>query len=547
MSRGGADSPGEKDKDPGGSIGKAIAVIRCFIDGQDEWGVRELAAALSQPASSVHRLLRVLMREGLLAFDPVQQKYRVGMELYRIGSAVGHRMRFGQIAEPVMKELVDETGESVWLATFDADDPRRVVYVEERAPPQRLRQPAPIGRTCGIADDVAGLAVLAFLGEGERARSGVDEARLSELEGRLCTIRLGGYAIDVSDDPDPVVRIAAPTFDGKRRPNGAVVLAVPSHRFDRAREAQFGARVAVAADRLSHFQGAQLLGGAGAGSWHDGLEVIGGLMRPHVSGMVATPSLGGGARNLDELQDGRGAYCMTTAASLRAAYEGLPPFRQPHDRLRAVMNLSRLHLHIIVRASTGVGSFRDLRRLRLSPGLQGFSTSHLFDDLLALAGVSAASIRRAGGDVVHFDYPEARRQFEAGHIDAMIWLTGLPNALYRDLAATGDARLVPLDRPLIEAMAAQNPAYEAGALPAGMYQNQPDPVPTLGVRTVLATTVDRDPAEVRAVTQAVFERRQDLVRVSSAYGDLDATFAQGMMTVPVHSGARDHWDAIAHS
>ena len=43
-----------------------------------------------------------------------------------------------------------------------------------------------------------------------------------------------------------------------------------------------------------------------------------------------------------------------------------------------------------------------------------------------------------------------------------------------------------------------------------------------------------------------FERRQDLARVSSAYADLDATFAQGMMTVPVHSGARDYWDATAH-
>ena len=70
------------------TVSKAFAVLRCFIDGQEEWGVRELAAVIRQPTSSVHRLLKILRREGYLEFDPAVQRYRVGLELVRVASVI---------------------------------------------------------------------------------------------------------------------------------------------------------------------------------------------------------------------------------------------------------------------------------------------------------------------------------------------------------------------------------------------------------------------------------------------------------------------------
>jgi len=522
------------------SVGKTFAVLRCFVDGQEEWGVRELAAALGQPTSTVHRMLKILRREGMLEFDEAQQKYRVGLELVRIGAVVSQRTRLVSVAAPVMKDLVARTAESAWLALYEPGR-QRTIYVAEQRTPHPLHHPAPIGREAPLTGDLTGHVVLAFLPEHDRTRAAALRGSAAPSAARLAEIRLRGYAVDATDGGDAAVLIAAPILDAMRIPAGALVLAVPRHRYRIEAERELGTIVVDAASRISHFLGAQLLGGASAGSWRDGFEIIAGLMGQHVAGLVSTPSLGGGSRNLIDLREGRGAYCMTTLASLHAAYHGLSPFATPSDRLRMVMSLSRLHLHVIARPGVTAKSFRDLRRYRVSPGLIGFSTFNLFQELLGLSGITEADFRRAGGDVVHFDYPEAKRQFEAGHIDVLIWLTGTPSALIRELALARRGRMLEVEPELIEALVKRNPAFETTVLPAGTYPNQDGNVCSLSVRTVLATVLDRHSDEVYAVARSVFERRDELARVAPAYAELDLNFAMVPASIPFHEGAARYW------
>jgi TRAP transporter TAXI family solute receptor len=529
-----APGPGTR-RDETGSLGKALTVLRCFVDGQEEWGVREIAAALGQPASSVHRLLRILRREGFLQFEPGKQKYRVGIELFRIAAVLRGRLNLAEIADPVMKDLAAATGESVWLALYEADR-GRVAYVAGEASAQRLRLPVPIGRVAELGDDIAGRVVLAFVPETER------RGRISpRLKAELAETRLRGWAFE--SDQDGAILIAAPVLDAADRPIAALLLAVPRQRFREDALQTLAAKVVGAAERVSQGFGARFLGGASAGSWHDGLEIITGLMRSNVAGLVSTPSLGGGMQNLSELQSGGGAYCMTTAASLDAAYRGRAPFKGKHDKLRSVMSLSQLELHIIARRGVAARGIRDLRGLRISPGLVGFSTAFLFRELLSLAGLSEEAVRRAGGDIVYFDYPEAKRQLEAGHIDATVWLTGVPNMLYAELARAERVRLVGVEPDLIAAVVERSPAYHATEIPAGTYPGQDRSVATLAVNTVLATTARRHTNEVRAVCETVFSRREELTGVSSAYRVLDREFATSGLTVPLHDGAARYWGA----
>src|ERR1700759_885126 len=72
----------QKRSPDSGSLGKALDVLRCFIDRQEKWGVRELAEKLDMPSSTAHRLLRNLALEGYLRFDQDTRKYSVGLEMY---------------------------------------------------------------------------------------------------------------------------------------------------------------------------------------------------------------------------------------------------------------------------------------------------------------------------------------------------------------------------------------------------------------------------------------------------------------------------------
>ena len=522
------------------SLGKAVSLLRCFVDGQEEWGVRELASALRQPTSSVHRLLRILRREGWLEFDDISQKYRTGLELVRIGSVVAQRYPLRRIASRAMKSLALLASESVWLSVYEPNR-KQVVYVTEQRSAHALRHDAPIGQSANLADDLTGQLVLAHMPESEARRILGDEAYRNIRE-RLLQIRLDGFVLRDRTEEDPVVLIAAPIIDSGKTCVGALTLAIPVHRYSPEKQAELAAAVRAASDRVSHHLGAQLLGGASSGSWYDGIETIAELMQDHVTGLTATPTLGGGTRNLLELVEGRGAYCMTTWSSLKSASEGSAPFKKKHGSLRAVMNLSTLKMHVVCQKGVQIETFSDIARYRVSPGLVGFSTYHLFYETLRLAGLNEASFKERQGSIVHFDYPEAARQFEKGNIDVIFWMTATPNSLLTRLSMQG-ANVTGLDRGLIDAVLDGNDAYERAEIDAGTYHGQSRAIQTIAVRTTLATLADRPEVEVNDVVRTLFQRRDDLSRISPAYS-FDARFAAKEGPVPFHAGAHRYWNEV---
>src|ERR1700761_810600 len=113
-----------------GSLGKALEVLRCFVDRQEQWGVRELAEKLELPSSTAHRLLRNLALEGYLRFDQDTRKYSVGLEMYRIGAVLDERLRIRDIARERMSQLSHALGQPVWLALYDDSNSSMVVVAQ---------------------------------------------------------------------------------------------------------------------------------------------------------------------------------------------------------------------------------------------------------------------------------------------------------------------------------------------------------------------------------------------------------------------------------
>jgi TRAP transporter TAXI family solute receptor len=342
---------------------------------------------------------------------------------------------------------------------------------------------------------------------------------------------------------ESAVTIAAAITDARHRPIASLCAVVPLHRYDPARERWLGTQVRDAALRVSYLMGARLLGGASVGSWHDAIAVIAELLRRREPGLIVTPALGRGRRNLEDLAAGLGAYGLATAASLHDAYRGHPPYDRPLTNLRAVMNLSPLHLHIMLRPGLEVRSVADLYGLRVSPGEQDSSGGDAFSDLMRL-GNERTKRRRRRGALVHLDYPEARRQFLAGNLDALVWLTALRNPVVRELETNLEARLTGIDDALLGRMVAANPGYRRGVIPGATYPRlMGADVTTLMVPTVLVCSADRPADEVHEVTRTVFEHRAELALIASVYRRLDASFALDGLTAPLHPGAQRYWQA----
>src|SRR5690606_13447819 len=111
--------------------------------------------------------------------------------------------KFGQIAMPQLKELVERLGETSNLATIDGD---RVVYISQAPSPHAMRMFTEVGRRAHLHSTSVGKAILANMDDAqvreivgrtgmpantERTITGVD-ALLADLS----ATRERGYAID---------------------------------------------------------------------------------------------------------------------------------------------------------------------------------------------------------------------------------------------------------------------------------------------------------------------------------------------------------------
>jgi DNA-binding IclR family transcriptional regulator len=95
-------------------LGKAARLLDVLADHPDStapW----LASRLEEPRPTVYRLVQDLMGLGYVEQGARRGTYRLGMELFRLGSLVGLRLDVRERAAPVMNQLHEATGETVYL------------------------------------------------------------------------------------------------------------------------------------------------------------------------------------------------------------------------------------------------------------------------------------------------------------------------------------------------------------------------------------------------------------------------------------------------
>jgi DNA-binding IclR family transcriptional regulator len=76
---------------------------------------RELSIRLGEPRPTVHRLLHELAALGFVAAGPRRGTYRLGLELFRLGSLAALRIDVREAARVVMEEIHQTLEETVYL------------------------------------------------------------------------------------------------------------------------------------------------------------------------------------------------------------------------------------------------------------------------------------------------------------------------------------------------------------------------------------------------------------------------------------------------
>jgi DNA-binding IclR family transcriptional regulator len=243
-----------------GTVARAAVILRSLAEAEDEVSIKALSDQLSLAPSTIHRLLHLLMEQGLVARGENGHRYHAGVEFFRLGALVVNKTRIPKLALPYMRALVDKVDEFCLLNMYLPAE-RAAMIVQTVSSSHPLNYTAEKFKPSAIAWGARSRAILAWLPEDEQ-RAIHDASDVSPASGRplppleeflatLADIRRKGYVYSRAQKLPGAVGVAAPLFGAQGNVFGSMSVTIPEFRFDEKRVPEIACAVVEQARRLS--------------------------------------------------------------------------------------------------------------------------------------------------------------------------------------------------------------------------------------------------------------------------------------------------------
>jgi IclR family acetate operon transcriptional repressor len=223
----------------------------------------DLAMQVGMPASSAHRLLMTLQQHDFVDFDENTQRWQVGIEAFRVGSAYLSRTNFLEAARGPLRDLMEATGETANLAVMDNSE---VVFVAQVETTNPIRAFFSAGTRALMHSSGIGKALLAQMPrrklETVLQSAGLPQYTLrtlstpTELYADLKATVDRGWSYDQEERYEGMSCVGAAIRNAQGDLVGGISVSGPSVRFDPLQVAVIGLKVKAAADQVT-----QTLGG----------------------------------------------------------------------------------------------------------------------------------------------------------------------------------------------------------------------------------------------------------------------------------------------
>lgn len=200
------------------TVQKAMNLLEALVRSGQPRRLTELARQLGLTKPNVYRLLSTLTALGYVKKDPDTSLYSPTLKMWEMGSMLVRDVDLVSVANPRMRRLCEETGESVQLTVFDAG---YAVYVDKVDSAQPLKAMTSIGSRIPAPITSTGKAMLAWMAPEALDLSFPHVKRYTvntltrrrDIERDLEETRNRGYAINRGEFRLGICGLAAPVRD----------------------------------------------------------------------------------------------------------------------------------------------------------------------------------------------------------------------------------------------------------------------------------------------------------------------------------------------
>jgi len=230
------------------AVQRAVAILGELAGARTELGTNEIARRTGINVSTISRILATLVSGGLVEHVTATGRYRLGLGVVRLASAVHERLDIRLLARPHLAELVSATKETATLSVPGEHEATTLDFVQS---PLSVRSVAEVGRTSAAHATAVGKVFLGHGGTpptGTLAASGLTASGLTAsgltaytertivdpavLEIEVARARDRGWAEAIGEREEDLNAIAAPVLS----PAGALVAILgvqgPAARFN---------------------------------------------------------------------------------------------------------------------------------------------------------------------------------------------------------------------------------------------------------------------------------------------------------------------------
>lgn len=243
------------------SIERAILVLRAVaaatVDGST---LSQVVAASRLTKATAHRLLSVLVREGLVGRDEESKTYFLGEEIYALGTLAAPRFGLHQLALPALHRLATMSQDSAFLLLLSGNDVV-CVHREEGTHPIRTHL-LQAGKRFPLGVGSFGVAILAAMDDSDVERVMAVNGKRAIAEGYpqfagdrlwqfIRTARAKGYSVNPGLVFPDAWGIAVAVLDDRGQPIGALTIGAIGSRMQEDRQPILAAALKAEALALS--------------------------------------------------------------------------------------------------------------------------------------------------------------------------------------------------------------------------------------------------------------------------------------------------------
>jgi IclR family pca regulon transcriptional regulator len=229
-----------KDKYRIAALERGLDVLEVFSRESPSLSMTEIAERAGLSKSTAFRVAFTLEELGYLNRDPETKRYRPGLKVLRLGFSALNSLEMGQIAQPFLKTLSAQSGNTTNMTIRDEKD---IVYVARNKTQEILSLDLHLGSRLPVYCTSQGKAQLVdlsrqeveeLLGPGPYRKLGPNTiTTLDGLMNELDRIQRQGYAINDQELAAGIRSVAAPVRGSERKVIAAINISVPSARASR--------------------------------------------------------------------------------------------------------------------------------------------------------------------------------------------------------------------------------------------------------------------------------------------------------------------------